>query len=65
MAENNRKQAYIPKGSIPIENPKGTAPGFIVEGPNWATITLPGVPSEMEYLLINTVIPYLRRRFQS
>ena len=63
MAENNRVQAYIPEGSIPIENPKGTAPGFIVEGPNWATITLPGVPSEMEYLLINTVIPYLRRRF--
>ena len=63
MAENNRRQAYIPKDSIPIENPKGTAPGFIVEGPNWATITLPGVPSEMEYLLINTVIPYLRRRF--
>jgi nicotinamide-nucleotide amidase len=63
MAENNRVQAYIPEGSVPIENPKGTAPGFIVEGPNWATITLPGVPSEMEYLLINAVIPYLRRRF--
>ena len=63
MTENNRKQAYIPKDSIPIENLKGTAPGFIVEGPNWATITLPGVPSEMEYLLINTAIPYLRRRF--
>ena len=31
MAENNRKQAYIPEGAIPIENPKGTAPGFIVE----------------------------------
>jgi nicotinamide-nucleotide amidase len=64
MAENNRVQAYIPEGSIPIENPKGTAPGFIVEGPNWVTLTLPGVPSEMEYLLENTVIPYLRKRFK-
>jgi nicotinamide-nucleotide amidase len=64
MAENNRVQAYIPEGSIPIENPKGTAPGFIVEGSNWVTLTLPGVPSEMEYLLENTVIPYLRKRFQ-
>ena len=63
MAENNRVQAYIPEGAIPIENPKGTAPGFIVEGPTWVTITLPGVPSEMEYLLGNTVIPYLRKRF--
>lgn len=63
MTENNRKQAYIPEGAIPIENPKGTAPGFIVEGSGWVTISIPGVPSEMEYLMENTVIPYLRRRF--
>jgi nicotinamide-nucleotide amidase len=63
MAESNRKQAYIPEGAVPIENPKGTAPGFIVEGPNWLIISVPGVPSEMEYLMGNTVIPYLRRRF--
>ena len=63
MTENNRKQAYIPEGAIPIENPKGTAPGFIVEGSNWVTISIPGVPSEMEYLMENTVIPYLRKRF--
>lgn len=64
MTENNRRQAYVPEGSIPIENPKGTAPGFIVEGLRGVTITLPGVPSEMEYLLGNTVLPYLRKRFQ-
>jgi competence/damage-inducible protein CinA-like protein len=63
MAENNRKQAYIPKGSIPIENPKGTAPGFIVEHSNGSIISIPGVPPEMEYLMENTVIPYLRKRF--
>ncbi|MCJ7748410.1 MAG: CinA family nicotinamide mononucleotide deamidase-related protein [Desulfobacterales bacterium] len=63
MAENNRRQAYIPQESIPIENPKGTAPGFILENSNWVTISIPGVPSEMEYLMENTVIPYLRKRF--
>jgi nicotinamide-nucleotide amidase len=63
MAENNRRQAYIPQESIPIENPKGTAPGFIVGGSNWVTISIPGVPSEMEYLMEHTVIPYLRKRF--
>jgi len=63
MAENNRKQAYIPEGSIPIENPKGTAPGFIVEHSNGSIISIPGVPPEMEYLIENTVIPYLRKRF--
>jgi len=63
MAENNRKQAYIPQGAVSIENPKGTAPGFIVEGSNWVTLSIPGVPSEMEYLMEHTVIPYLRKRF--
>jgi len=63
MVESNRKQAYIPEGSIPIENPKGTAPGFIVEYPNGSIISIPGVPVEMEYLMENRVMPYLRKRF--
>jgi len=63
MVESNRKQAYIPEGAIPIENPKGTAPGFIVEYSNGSIISVPGVPVEMEYLIENTVIPYLRKRF--
>jgi nicotinamide-nucleotide amidase len=63
MAESNRKQAYIPEGAIPIENPKGTAPGFIVETFNGAILSIPGVPLEMEYLMGNTVIPYIRKRF--
>jgi len=63
MAESNRKQAYVPEGAIPIENPKGTAPGFIVETSNGAILSIPGVPLEMEYLMDNTVIPYLRKRF--
>jgi nicotinamide-nucleotide amidase len=63
MAENNRKQAFIPEGAIPIENPKGTAPGFIVEYSGGSIISIPGVPIEMEYLMENSVIPYLKRRF--
>jgi nicotinamide-nucleotide amidase len=63
MAESNRKQAYIPEGAIPIENPKGTAPGFIADTSSGAIITIPGVPFEMEYLMENTVIPYIRKRF--
>jgi nicotinamide-nucleotide amidase len=63
MVESNQKQAYIPEGAIPIENPKGTAPGFIVEFSNGSIISIPGVPAEMEYLMENTVIPYVRKRF--
>lgn len=63
MSENNRRQAFIPEGALPIENPKGTAPGFIVEGPSYVTISIPGVPSEMMYLMEHAVLPYLRKRF--
>lgn len=61
--ENNRRQAYIPKGAIAKENPVGTAPIFIYESGKTSIISLPGVPREMEYLLTNTVIPYLRERY--
>jgi nicotinamide-nucleotide amidase len=61
--ENNRRQAYIPAGAIPLENPVGTAPCFIAETGEKCLIALPGVPREMEYLLDNSVIPYLRRHY--
>ena len=32
MTPNNIKQAYMPENSTILENPRGTAPGYIVEG---------------------------------
>ncbi|MGD8487822.1 MAG: CinA family nicotinamide mononucleotide deamidase-related protein [Anaerolineae bacterium] len=60
MSENNRRQANLPQDCIPIENPVGTAPGFIVEDERGAIITLPGVPREMRYLMKHAVVPYLQ-----
>jgi nicotinamide-nucleotide amidase len=62
IGQNNRKQAYLPEGSLPIMNPVGTAPGFIVETEQGVLIALPGVPREMERLVQDAVIPYLRDR---
>ena len=73
--ENQKRQAYVPRGAIAIENPVGTAPSFIVEVPSppsplpitgegkKSIISLPGVPQEMEYLLQHAVIPYLQKHF--
>ena len=61
--ENNMRQAYIPHGAIAVENQVGTAPSFIIETERNLVIALPGVPREMEYLMKNEVIPYLRKRF--
>ncbi len=63
MTENNRRQAYVPDNAIVIENPVGTAPCFAVEYGDKVVISLPGVPREMKYLLIEKVVPYLRQRY--
>jgi nicotinamide-nucleotide amidase len=63
MTENNNRQAYIPEGAIPVKNPNGTAPSFIVEDPRAVVISLPGVPFEMKWLFDNEVVPYLRPKF--
>ncbi|MEK6666038.1 MAG: CinA family nicotinamide mononucleotide deamidase-related protein [candidate division NC10 bacterium] len=63
LSPSNRRQAFIPRGAIPIENPVGTAPAFIVEVGERCVITLPGVPREMEHLLVTRVLPYLRERY--
>ena len=64
MPENNKKQAFIPAGAIPIPNETGTAPGFIVEKGSRLIIALPGVPKELKYILNKEVLPYLRKRFR-
>ena len=62
VGENNKRQAYLPEGAIPIQNPVGTAPGFILETAEGTIIALPGVPREMERLMGDAVLPYLRGR---
>ena len=64
MTENNNRQAYIPEGSTPVNNPNGSAPSFIVEDPRAVIFCLPGVPFEMKWLFDNELAPYLRRKFQ-
>ncbi|MGH7835290.1 MAG: competence/damage-inducible protein A [Candidatus Binatia bacterium] len=60
--ENNQKQAMLPESAVLVPNPVGTAPGFRVspeEGK--ALFWLPGVPREMEAMLHETVLPWLRQ----
>ena len=63
MTENNKKQAYAPRGAASIPNPNGTAPGLIVEDARGTIICMPGVPGELKPMLTDSVIPYLKRTF--
>ena len=64
LTANNERQADIPRGAVPIRNPNGTAPAFLMEDPRGVVIALPGVPHELKWLFDNEVIPRLRRRFR-
>ena len=63
MTPNNIRQSYMPEGAIPVKNPNGTAPSFVVEDARAVVFSLPGVPVEMKWLFENEVEPYLRKKF--
>ena len=55
----NRRQALVPAGSVPIDNPLGTACGFRVQIGRAGLFFLPGVPFEMKRMLEESVLPAL------
>tara|TARA_Y100000588_G_scaffold379659_1_gene462221 strand:- start:6409 stop:7680 length:1272 start_codon:yes stop_codon:yes gene_type:complete len=61
MAENNKRQAYLPEGALALENPVGTAPCFLSEDirDRGFIIVLPGVPRELDHMMQNVVKPIL------
>ncbi|HEX2372564.1 MAG TPA: competence/damage-inducible protein A, partial [Actinomycetota bacterium] len=62
MAEMNLRQADVPEGARVIDNPRGTAPGLIVEVGGKPAYAVPGVPREMEGMLERVVLPDLAAR---
>ncbi len=60
LAPNNVRQAYLPKGAFVLENPHGTAPGFVaVRGDGKFVACFPGVPREMRPMLTERFLPWL------
>lgn len=63
--QNNMRQTYFPEGSIILNNPNGTANACIMKGEidrkSKIGVLLPGPPKEMEPLMDNEVIPYLKQ----
>ena len=55
------KMATIPQGTLPITNPVGTAPGIKAQIDQTTLVVLPGVPSEMEAIFEESIVPLLRK----
>ena len=64
MTENNRRQAYLPDGCVVLDNPHGTAPGFVALRDDGRFVAcMPGVPREMKPMLEERLVPWLVERF--
>lgn len=62
MPERNRVQAFFPRGSRPIFNAEGTAPGITLAAERVGrgachVFALPGVPAEMKPMFLESVAP--------
>ncbi|MCH8820626.1 MAG: competence/damage-inducible protein A [Acidobacteria bacterium] len=51
ITENNFRQARVPAGAEPIENPNGTAPGLFLREGKALVFLLPGPPRELEPMM--------------
>jgi nicotinamide-nucleotide amidase len=65
MNENNRRQAEVPESCTVLTNAAGTAPGMWFEKSGTVFVSMPGVPSEMKYIMNQHVLPILKKRFTS
>ena len=69
MPKNNESQAYIISGARVITNKTGTAPGQIIEVKSLKfkvknIVLLPGPPAEINPMFENTVLPYLKSKYE-
>jgi nicotinamide-nucleotide amidase len=62
LSSQQEKQAMLPRGARMIPNPRGSAPGVIIEHEDKTLIFTPGVPREMKGMVEDHVVPYLRER---
>jgi len=55
MPEVNRRQAHVPEGAIVLQNPRGSAPGLLIEHRGAVIALLPGPPREMQPMMVGPV----------
>ncbi len=62
MEPSNEKQALLPQWAQPLQNQRGTAPGFRLQHAGCELFFLPGVPTEMEVMFKQSVLPVLQQK---
>jgi nicotinamide-nucleotide amidase len=62
MSDKNLQQADVVEGAEVLQNPRGTAPGQLLEHAGRLAVLLPGPPGEMKPMFDEQVLPRLRAR---
>ena len=65
MPDTNIRQAMVPEGAEPLDNPRGTAPGLWLEDRERTIALLPGPPRELKPMFREQILPRLQRRMSS
>jgi len=60
MTESRKKMAQLPEGSKALDNQVGGAPGVMIRSKETTIFCLPGVPSELEFIFEDSVLPWIR-----
>ena len=60
MPAINQNQALLPQGATFFANKNGSAVGICIAEQGHVFISLPGVPAEMEQIMTDEVVPYLK-----
>jgi len=63
FSPSNAAQALVPSNCEVLFNNKGTAPGMWFEDSGYVLIVLPGVPTEMKFLMEKRAIPKLHEKY--
>ena len=63
-SQMNKDQALVPSKCTVLHNAVGTAPGMWMKKENTVYISLPGVPSEMKYIVENGIIPKIVKEYK-
>jgi nicotinamide-nucleotide amidase len=62
MPAINRRQAMVPRGATVLPNPRGSAPGLLIEHDERIVVLLPGPPRELEPMFVASVRDRLAAR---
>ncbi len=63
LTQRNIKQAEVPDVCTVLHNKRGTAPGMLFDKSGTFFVSMPGVPYEMQGMMTDDVIPFLRAKF--